>query len=79
MFEDDDDRISPNEITFSYWEYDKHGTKVQVIRTLRGPETETLPNILREFSYFLNGLTFTYVDKIVAVKDDGRETSSEDY
>lgn len=80
MFDDYDtvEKMRPNEITFSYYEYDEQGCKTHVLRTLRGEDAEYLPTILREFAYFLQGMTFTYVNGVSAHSDSGRSHSSED-
>lgn len=44
-------------------------------------EAETLDEIVKEFLYFLNGCSFSYVKDIIFVKNDGTEFSvmGEDY
>jgi len=67
-----------NKITFTYRSYDKNGDQTAFIeRSLNGDETDYLPNILLAFQYFLHGLTFTYVDEVVACSG-GNEHSSLD-
>ena len=77
MWEDDDYYQKPR-ITFIYEDFDEDGnTTTRIERRVTGHETEYLPNILREFHYFLMGLTFTYVDEIVAKKEHGDASSLE--
>lgn len=64
-------------ITFTYKSVDKNGnTTTYLERSLHDDNTETLPAILQEFVYFLNGMTYTYVDNVVAVKFDGTDVAS---
>lgn len=41
-------------------------------------EAETLNEVLQGVSDMLRGAGFTYVNEVVAIKDNGTETSSED-
>jgi hypothetical protein len=76
---DKDDFVRPSSITFTYRSYDDKGTPTAFIeRSLHGENTDYLPNILREFMYFLHGLTFTYVNEVVAQSDVTEHSSNED-
>lgn len=64
-------------VEFRYVTHDEDGeTLVNIIRRVNGDDADFLPNILREFSYFLAGMTFTYVDEVVAKNRDGEEVAS---
>lgn len=52
-------------------------TTSEVYRRLYDGDTEYLPNILREFHHFLYGLTFTYVDEVIAKSDKGCHSSDD--
>jgi uncharacterized membrane protein YecN with MAPEG domain len=72
-----DDSVK-NYIEYKYVTYTDDGDVLtEVRRRIFGDDTEYLPNILREFTYFLHGLTFTYIDEVVA-KSENCEHSSED-
>lgn len=76
MWDDEDFARSPS-ITFTYRNYDDKGNPtVTIERSIHGDDTDFLPNLMREFLYFLNGMTFTYVNEIVAKNSDGKEISS---
>ena len=67
-------------IEFKYISHDDKGNRNAVIkRMLLGEQTEYLPNVLQAFVYFLNGMTFTYIDTIVAVGKDGEHSSQESH
>ena len=55
---------------------DLYGQTKTVEVTTQG---ETLPEILEDFVYFLNGCSFTYVKDIIFVKESGEEVSVLDY
>lgn len=55
---------------------DLHGQTKTVEHTIEG---ETLPEILEDFLYFLNGCSFSYVKDLIFVKEDGSEVSVMDY
>lgn len=79
MFDFDNHTNDHAVITFSYKLYDDEGRAVSsVTRTIRNDDAEYLPSILSAFVYFLQGMTFTYVENVVAVSDKGTEYSSED-
>jgi hypothetical protein len=68
----------PPEVTFSYTEYDEYGSSTYITRTIRGDDSQYLPNLLQMFHYFLKGMTFSYVDTVVAYGPNGSEHTSED-
>ena len=49
---------------------DMYGQTKTVEHTMEG---ETLPEILEDFLYFLNGCSFTYVKDLIFVKETGEE------
>jgi hypothetical protein len=55
---------------------DLYGQTKIVEHTMEG---ETLPEILEDFLYFLNGCSFTYVRDLIWVKEDGTEEALLDY
>ncbi|CAB4124483.1 hypothetical protein UFOVP63_5 [uncultured Caudovirales phage] len=66
-------------VTFIYTERDKNGREtINVSRTVHGEDTEYLPNLLEAFTYFLHGMTFTYVDGVAVLKDGEINKSSFD-
>lgn len=73
-FDEDNDRTM---ITFTYHQYDTEGRIIsKVERVIRNEDAEYLPSILEAFMFFLQGMTFTYVDNVVAVHESGNETSA---
>jgi len=79
MFDIDDDYSDRTVITFSYNQYNDEGRKIaSVTRTIRDDEAEFLPNILEAFKYFLQGMTFTYVEAVAVETTEGNEITSED-
>lgn len=79
MFNFDDDEMDRVVIRFTYNQYDDEGNTVaRVERIIRNDEAEYLPSILSAFRYFLQGMTYTYIDNVVAVSEKGKEFSSED-
>ena len=75
----DDDYNPKMRIEFSYVDYDKDGNEVaRVVRSLHGENAEYLPNILREFHYFLQGMSYTYVENVVANHTGGGESRSDE-
>lgn len=77
MFDCDDYHPNRNEITFMFNQYDEEGRNIaRVTRTIRNEDAEYLPSILEAFMYFLQSMTFTYVDNVVAVHESGKETSA---
>jgi hypothetical protein len=78
MFRLDDD-VDGNRtvIRFSYEQFDDKGNQTSYLtRTIRNDDAEYLPSILEAFMFFLQGMTFTYVDDIVVVHESGKETSA---
>lgn len=78
MCEDDYDyEMKPStRITFLFTERDKNGREItNLARTLHGDDCVYLPTILEAFVYFLQGMTFNYVEGVTAVKD-GKDTCS---
>ena len=68
-----------NSITFTYRSYDDEGNQTAYVeRALHGEDGEYLPNLLREFLYFLHGMTFTYIEEVVAHSDNAEHSSSDD-
>jgi len=77
MWDDEDYNHKPR-VTFIFEDFDDEGNPTSRIeRRLIGNDTEYLPNLLREFHYFLMGMTYTYVDEIIAKKDFGDVSSTE--
>lgn len=78
MFDfEDDDSIERTVITFTFHQYDDEGRSIsKVTRTIRNEDAEYLPSILEAFLFFLQGMTFTYVDNVVAVHESGSESSA---
>lgn len=79
MFDFEDDDTDRAVITFTYKQYDDEGrTIASVTRTIRNDDVDFLPNILNAFMLFLNGMTFNYVEDVVAVSSSGKEHSAQD-
>jgi|LakMenEpi03Aug12_release.lakeMendotaPanAssembly.Ray.scaffolds.fasta_scaffold4605891_1 hypothetical protein len=77
MFKFDNDDMSRTVVRFSYENFDDEGNVVaSVTRTIRDEDAEYLPSILEAFMYFLQGMTFTYVDNVVATHESGAESSA---
>lgn len=55
---------------------DRYGQKRIVEHTV---EAESLPEVLEEFLYFLNGCSFFYVKDLIWVRDSGQEEAILDY
>lgn len=71
------DNTPKTSITFTYKTIDENGnTTTYIERSLYDDNAEGLCKILEEFTYFLNGLTYTYVDSVVAQTTGGNEISS---
>lgn len=72
------------QITFSYTDYTNDGDdifsptahSVKIKRSLHGENAEHLPRILQEFHYFLQGMTFNYIQEIEAHTTAGNSFSS---
>jgi hypothetical protein len=70
---------SKSYVELRYVGYDEEGNRfADITRRIDGDKTEYLPNLLEAFVYFLHGMTFTYVDTIVAQKNSGNISSSEE-
>lgn len=77
MFDLDDHLRSATRIGFEYRRFDDEGRiEAEVSNYLRNDQAEYLPHILDAFKQFLNGMGYTYVEEIYAVKANGEETSS---
>lgn len=77
MFDFEDENTVRTVISFNYKQYDDEGRTISsVTRTIHNDDAEYLPSILEAFMYFLQGMTFTYVDNVVAVHESGKETSA---
>lgn len=75
-FEDDDNPLRTR-IRFVYEQYDDTGLPIaELTRTIRNDDAEFLPSILEAFMYFLQGMTFTYVNDVVALHESGSESSA---
>jgi hypothetical protein len=76
----DDNEFAPkNTISFVYRSYDKQGRMTaEIERQLHGDDTEYLPNILLTFQYFLHGLTFTYINEVIACSDNAEHSSADE-
>lgn len=79
-FDDDIDEYENGKkdyIKFECVQFNSKGEKTtHILRFVRGEETEYLPNILREFHYFLQGMTYSYVTGIAAYKAGGEDVAS---
>lgn len=66
-------------ISLTYRSYDDDGNQTACVeRALHGDDTEYLPNILREFMFFLHGMTFTYINEVVAHSDNSEHSSHDE-
>lgn len=77
---DFDDGISDKTYTTISFDFRRYEggqfLEAEVQHNLRNDKAEYLPHILDAFKQFLNGMGFTYVEEIVAVKGNGEETTS---
>lgn len=65
------------EVNFSYTQRDENGNVVATVeRTVTDDNAEYLPTILEAFMYFLQGMTFTYIDNVIATSETGTEHSA---
>lgn len=72
----DKDRVL---IRFDYVLRDDEGRTISTVqRAIRGEEAEYLPEILNAFRLFLQGMTFTYIDNVIATSEAGIEHSADD-
>lgn len=65
-----------NKVTLTYVSYDENGEeerKIEHTFTTYG----YLPDMLRHYRDFLQGVSFNYVSQVYAVKDDGGEIGEE--
>jgi hypothetical protein len=78
MFEDNEYDYSPKSyVEFRYVSRNERGEEdAKIIRKLHGEDCEYLPKLLEAFHYFLMGMTFTYVDGVVAVNQKGDDCAS---
>lgn len=77
MFDFDNDDMDRAVISFNFRQYDDEGRTVSTLtRTIRNDDAENLSSILEAFLFFLQGMTFTYVENVVAVHESGNETSA---
>lgn len=66
----DEDRKSY--LRFEYVTYnDEGGETARVARALYGEDCEHLDSVLQEFTYFLQGMTYSYVAGVAALDEDG--------
>lgn len=64
-------------VTFTYKQTDDNGnTTSYVERSLHNENAEGLAKILEEFTYFLHGMTYSYVESVIAQTTNGNEISS---
>lgn len=66
------------EVAFTYIVRNENGFPItNVTRRIlkKDDELMTLPELLSEFTYFLNGMTFTYVGGVTAYDQDGKDTA----
>jgi hypothetical protein len=68
--------MDTDKYTFRREYTDLYGQTKTVEHTIQG---ETLPEILEEFLYFLNGCSFTYLKDLIFVKENGQEVAILDY
>lgn len=77
MFNFDDNSETRTVVRFSYETFDDEGrTIASADRTIRNEDAEYLPSILEAFMFFLQSMTFTYVDNVVATHESGAESSA---
>jgi hypothetical protein len=63
-----------NSVTFTYRSYDSNGNlDAYVERSIHGENAESLATVLDTFRYFLHGMTFTYVENVAALDDNGED------
>lgn len=59
-------------VRFEYVTYNDEGDETsRITRTLYDGESECLTNILQEFTYFLQGMTYSYVAGVASLNEDG--------
>ena len=68
--------MDTDKYTFRREYTDLYGQTKTVEHTIQG---ETLPEILEQFLYFLNGCSFTYLKDLIFVKENGQEVAILDY
>lgn len=68
-----------NHVRFDFVSYDDDGDITSsVTRTLYGDDCEYLTKLLQEFTYFLQGMTYSYVAGVAALNADGSIGHSSD-
>jgi acetylornithine deacetylase/succinyl-diaminopimelate desuccinylase-like protein len=74
----DEDYRPRSYVEFTYVGYDPvtGSRSAEITRRVEGESAEYLPPLLEAFMYFLQGMTFTYVDNVVAVKSSGGEVAA---
>ena len=65
-----------NRVKLTYTSYDEDGDIQREIEHTFSTEGY-LPDMLREYKNFLQGVSFNYVQELYAVKDDGGEIGEE--
>ena len=65
-----------DEVKFKVERYDDEGNMIGYVDHCFQTEG-CLYDMLTNFKDFMRGMSFSYVDKIIAVKDDGQEVGSE--
>jgi len=69
-----------NYVEFKCVQFNADGERTATIqRFVRGEDTEYLPNLLTEFAYFLQGMTFSYINGVVAVDRKGEDISCSEF
>ena len=69
---------APNKIIeFSHAEETAYGATRHQCATLEGEEADFLPNVLREFTFFLNSIGFNYIDTVTAYGANGIEHTAD--
>jgi len=68
--------VIDNVVKLTYTSYDEDGDIQREIEHTFSTEGY-LPDMLREYKNFLQGVSFNYVQELYAVKDDGGEIGEE--
>ena len=72
----DYDYPKKNNVVLIYNAYDPKGNRTcRIERKIWGDDCEGLPTLLTEITYFLQGMTFTYVDGLAAIKSNGEDVA----
>ena len=70
-------QVRLNEVTFNYKGYDEDGE--EAVNIEHSFKTEGfLPDMLRHYKDFLQGVSFNYVKNVYAVKEDDTEVTEDD-